>query len=822
MLPSARADQGKSTSSAIVGENAVRRFLMPILSHLGRNTRRVPDLAEKTSAPILLICFFLILLANPSVSVAQLNISLTGYIYDKDDGLAISGAVIELTGTAYKSITDDFGSFVLENIPPGPYELKVTAPGFDSLIIPIVEILSDIPARLHLRLSPKIYQLGRIIVRGERILSAPENVEVLLRHQIEQSKARDLPELLENTPGLYIQRSGSVAGRSEVRIRGSDPRHVLILLDGHKINSAATGVADLSTIPVELVERVEIHKGGASAQFGPDALGGVINIITRPKNHNKRLSVEGGNTRGAWGTNIYSLNVFNPIAFKNLSTLLTYQGKKSDGDFDYTYEVYPDPVPDSDKRVNNDVNSCTYFTSGDYILGDRLKISYSGQYYRSLKGLPDRAKRQNKYARFTDRRKLISTDLQYRKLNGDNIKTDFAFSRYEQRYTDDSSRVIYDDQYTNDIFTLRHEHQYLIQARNKLRLGAEFQRDILYHTDFHNPGQSMGKTVRDNIGLFVIDEQSFDISRLRLTDNLVLSGSLRFDRVNTRKDSTSARDSVKTNRINNWSPKIKVALIKGEKFSYILRAAYGKSLCLPSINSLFWIGDPRRSHGNPGLKPERSEHSEAGVELKGELGSMTLSGGVTYFHSFIRDLVDWAYSVGVWQPVNIDKAQITGHEDFVELNLFDRSLSIKYQNTITTALNKSEGHTIYNMRLIMYPHYIQNLKAALRCKLWETSLSIPWIGPAFDISTGINSSYSIRWVGDVYVKKSNTKYYAGYRLDDLSVGLKFDIATLWSFAIDYKIYNVRNTPYVLMALYPMPGREWNFGLKLTYGIHDTN
>ncbi len=800
----------------------MRRFLLPVLCDTYGNASGIFGLTDKLSNSILTLFIALLFLINPVAASTRLNTSLTGRIHDKDDGMSISGAVIELTGTAYKAITDNFGAFTFENIPPGSYRLKITAPGYDSLLKSFVEVLPDAPTRLNLRLSPIVYQLDKIVVSGNRILSSAEDIKVFSKHQIEQSNARNLPELLENTPGLFIQRSGNAAGRAEVRIRGCDPKQVLILLDGHKINQAATGVADLSSIPLEMVDRVEIHKGGASAQFGPDALGGVINIITRPEKHNNRLSVIGENAKGSWNTSTFGLNLANLVASSKLSTLLSYNSRKSNGDFDYTYEVQPNPVPYSDKRINNDLNSENYFTSGDYILSDRLKISYSGQYYQSRTGLPDRATRQNQNARYTDRRKLIGTDLKYFKENGNTITSSLTFSRYEQHYIDDSSSIKYNDQYTNDIFTLRHEHQYIFHYGNKLHLGAEFRRDILYHTDFHNTALSMGKTVRDNLGIFFIDEQDFDLSRLILVDNAVLSGSFRFDHVATIKDSTSFRNSIKTNSLNSWSPKINIALIKGNKILYILRAAYGKSLRLPSINSLFWMGDPRRAHGNPGLKPERSEHSEAGFEIKGELGPIDLNGGMTYFHSFINDLVDWTYSVGVWQPVNIDKAQITGHEDFIELNLLKNNFSIKYQNTITTALNKSGGHTQYNMRLILYPHYIQNLSAALRCKIWETSLSIPWIGSAFSFSTIINSKYSVRWIDDVYVKKSNTKYYPGYRLDDFYMGLKLNIASLWSVDIDYKLYNVRDVSYSLMALYPMPGREWNLGVKLTYGIPDNN
>ncbi len=821
ILPSARADQGKSTPSAIGGENAVRRFLLAVLRiirYVDRSASGVPGLTTKSAALIYRIGLLFILLGLSAHLFAQSNTGLIGRVYDKDDGSPIVGAVIELAGTGYKTISDNFGRYILENIPAGSYELNASALGYNDAVVSGIEIVVETTRRLRINMSPKIYQIDGIIVRGERHLLSAGNTEVLLRHQIEAANARDLPALLENIPGVFIQRSGSITGRSEVRIRGSDPKHVLILIDGHKINPASSGVADLSTIPLDIVERVEIYKGGSSAQFGPDALGGVINIITQSGFIRGNFSIDGARNWGPWNTDIYNLKIINPITSDKFSTRFVYSHEKSTGDFDFDYEVHPNPRRFTGTRINNSANTYNYFVSGLYIFNDRIKLNYSGQYYKSQKGLPDRANRQNEYAKFNDHRKLASISLLYEKANKVNIKSDFAFSRYVQHYYDDSILTRYDSRYTNDIFSIRHHHQYQLLTGNKFQCGAEFIRDILYHSERYNPVMSMGKTVRDDIGLFFIDEQRFDVSRSLIFDDVVLQGSWRFDYVETRKDSTSYRDSVKTNDMSGWSPKINIALSKGDRLAYVIRAAYGKSVRLPALNALFWVGDSR-SHGNPGLKPERSEHSEAGLELRGGLGPVKLSGGLTYFHSFIKDLVIWQPSLGAWQPINLEKAQITGHEDFVELALFNDAFSIKYQNTITTALNKTPGnHTTYDKRLVFFPHYIQSLTADLKCQLWKTSIYLPGFDFAFDLVAHLKASYSVRRVDSTYTLTANTKYYMGYRLDDLNVGLTFDIASSWRVAVDYKLYNVRNVSYVLMTHYPMPRREWNLGLKLSYGV----
>jgi outer membrane cobalamin receptor len=329
----------------------------------------------------------------------------------------------------------------------------------------------------------------------------------------------------------------------------------------------------------------------------------------------------------------------------------------------------------------------------------------------------------------------------------------------------------------------------------------EFRRDVLHHTDDISPYLSMNKTVRNNSALYISAEQHIDISWLRFAENLSLTGAARYDWSKTRKDSTSYRDTVTSNSVKNWSPKVGAAISKGSDFTYTIRASYGKSFRLPSLNALFWKGDVRTS-GNPGLKPERSEHSEAGLELKGRLVFAEIAGGMTYFHSAISDLIIWLPLYGGWKPVNRNRAQITGHEDFIDIGLFDGLLELQYKNSVTTPLNKSQPHTVYNKQLVFSPHYV-------------TTYSLKFDTRYF------YGSYSIRLCDRVYILEANTKYYPAYRIDDLQLGAKYNIKTNWQIRTDLKIYNIRDIDYILLTHYPMPGREWHFQLSITYGLGDT-
>ena len=729
---------------------------------------------------------------------AQSVTSLRGAVFDGDDGSPLTGATVEIQGAGYVSVSDEYGRFGFDHIPAGEYILKVSAPGYESVYRKDVKVIDGIICLADFRMHRKVYYLGKIMVQGVRKRLTADRVEVFQKEEIIRSRARDIPELLEAVPGVFVQETGAGSGRSQVKIRGSSPEHVLVLVDGHRINSSSNGIADLSSIPIEMVERLEIHKGGASAEFGPDALGGVLNIITRKTSPGERLSVEGGCGWGSWKNERYNLNLSNILVARRFSGDFSYSLKQSVGNFKFEdYQVAPNPVSYSGTRINNYNESSNYFTSGIYEFKKDLKLTYSGQYYQAESGLPGSAVEQNEWAVSHDDREMFNASLLYEPSPDRSARLDFGISRFEQQFTDTVSVLGYNSKYTSDILTVRHSQDFIGWRGNLVKAGIEYRKDVLRHDDLYRPSQTMGKTVRDNYSLFLNDEQHIDLSRLKVIDEAVFDISVRYDHVKTNKESTSWQDTAFAGSLDHRSPKIGVALSKGKRFSYLLRASYGKSLRLPSINALFWKGDAR-SRGNPELRPEKAEHSEAGFELNGDFGAVRLSGGMTYFPSHIIDLVVWMPNSGIWQPVNNDRAQITGHEDFIKLEMFDRMLSLMYQNTITTAINKSPGHNTYNNRLVFYPHYITSLMAKLKYKFGSLS-------------------YSVRSVDKAYTNSANTRYYEAYRVDDLDAGIEFDFHDQWGTRIDFKLNNVWDESYVLMTHYPMPGREWYVGVKITYG-----
>lgn len=103
---------------------------------------------------------------------------------------------------------------------------------------------------------------------------------VVTRENIDRWQAKSLTDVMRRLPGVDIGQNGGLGQKSSMFIRGTESRHVLVLIDGIRLNQAGiSGSSDLSQIPISLVQRIEYIRGARSAVYGSDAIGGVVNII---------------------------------------------------------------------------------------------------------------------------------------------------------------------------------------------------------------------------------------------------------------------------------------------------------------------------------------------------------------------------------------------------------------------------------------------------------------------------------------------------------------------------------------------------------------
>jgi outer membrane cobalamin receptor len=132
-----------------------------------------------------------------------------------------------------------------------------------------------------------------------------QGVTVITQEEIRDRNPDSMPQLLNQIPGVQVDQAGGPGGISSMYIRGSDPNHTLVIVDGIRLNDPTTsrgGSVDLSSLSVSNIERIEVIRGGGSAIYGADAIGGVLNIVT------KRGRTDGvhGELSGGIGTRDYA------------------------------------------------------------------------------------------------------------------------------------------------------------------------------------------------------------------------------------------------------------------------------------------------------------------------------------------------------------------------------------------------------------------------------------------------------------------------------------------------------------------------------------
>jgi len=738
----------------------------------------------KTFWLLLSLCLLLAISFTSPLSVervvAQSNIKIEGYVYDQESGHPLSGSEVRIANSSYQTAANSAGFFSFEKLPTGSYSLELYCPGYEKEIVPEVLVTEDFTRRVNIYLKRKIYELAPIEVTAARIPISSEAIEVIDKEKIRDLRASTVAEVLETLEGIFVYKTGTTAGTQEISIRGSSPEHVLVLIDGQRINPSSSGRADLNSIPLEMVERIEVHKGGASSRYGSDALAGAVNVITQPQTISTSTTIQAKNYLGTWGSDIFSLSLKRPLHVTNLATNLAYTYQTGDGDFQYE-----DPKQGPSRRENAYRRGYNLFFSGLYQFNTETHLAFSGQFYRCKNGIPGALYQLTRSAHLEDSRKLVNLKFKKDLSRKVSWEAGFGFIRFLQHFKSTTDQVRYDTEYIDDILSFSLSSRYCLFPKNKLELGTELERDILDHKDYLRPNQSMGKMRRQTFSLFLTEGQSLRLPGYVFFSDLNLNFSVRYDRPTDLQDFTS--------------PRIGVTLSRGSESKMVLRSAYGKSYRQPSNNALFWKQGVW-SAGNPDLLPEKSENYEAGGEIRLPLFARShLSLGITYFNSFIWDVIVWRRRFdGRYMPVNISKAKITGHEDFIRLSFFDDKIEINYQNTLAKALNKS-GDRIYDGKFIPFrPRYVTHL---------EYKLSY-WL---------LLFSHRLTWVSERFTLEANTKKEKPYHLEDLRLGLKKRISR-WEVNLDLQVRNLTDEKYMLIQNHPMPGREWGVNLEVIYGM----
>ena len=263
---------------------------------------------------------------------------ISGHVIEKETEEDIPYATILIVGSGQGTVSNEAGQFQFKNLEEGTYRLRVSAVGYRTLEKSIV-VGREYMAVVHFPLEEEAVMVDEVVVSASRTevsrRDAPVVVNILSPKLFEAVNSTDLAKTLNFQSGLRVENNCQNCGFPQVRINGLDGPYSQILINSRPIISALSGVYGLEQIPTNMIDRVEVVRGGGSALFGANAVGGTINIITKdPIDNSFQVSSTMSNLGGKSWEQYMGANV-SLVAKDNSYGIALYQSYRNRNPYDH-------------------------------------------------------------------------------------------------------------------------------------------------------------------------------------------------------------------------------------------------------------------------------------------------------------------------------------------------------------------------------------------------------------------------------------------------------------------------------------------------------
>ncbi|WP_392561523.1 TonB-dependent receptor [Orbus sturtevantii] len=630
-----------------------------------------------------------------------------------------------------------------------------------------IKIISQaIKASLLLSLSPLAVaetdsNMDTIVVTAsgfeQQIKNAPATISVITAKDIDNKPYRDVTDALRDIPGVNISGGGD---GTDIGIRGMDAKYTLILIDGKKVNTRETrpnsdgsGFEQGWLPPLSAIERIEVVRGPMSSLYGSDAMGGVINVITK-----KVLDAWQGSVRlesvfqqDSQANNYYNSNfsLMGPLIADRLGLQL--------------YGQYSDRG--EDEFLNGHAEQKLRSLNGKLFLQATDNQSFQLDFGRSL---------QNSLATRGKTRALTRKDDSER----DNRRNSYALT-HQGHWDGFTSKTFFSYEGNNNpkremkVENSDFDSQFLIPLENHmLTIGGHYT-----YQNLNDKGNELNTLIskidRWNYALYAEDEW-------QIVDNFALTGGIRFN-----KDE---------NYGTNWNPRIYAVWDINE--NYTLKGGYSSGYATPLLRYVVadWgqvTGGGNRDGviiGNANLKPEKSDNIELGLEYSDESG---MNASATAFYTKFKDKIQSYYLCDdttnkklcsangvsgfdfVQSRENVDKADIKGVELSLKTPLFDTFL-LNSSYTWTKSEQKSGVNKGLSLNRTPRQKFTTQLDWFVT-QQWDLWAKVAYYGEETEAGkNGVQGKkypgYTLWDLGASYSVNKQTKLYTGiYNLFDKDV-----------------------------------------------------
>ena len=238
----------------------------------------------KTFKIFTLIAMLLLSMANFAENETGTDANLVGDVTDAKTGEHVPYINITINNTVIGTTTDRSGHYFLKNLPVGKFTVRVSGMGYNT-VEKVVEFVAGKTLEMNFVVSESSLSLNEVVVSANRNEANKKEASVIVGvispKIFAASNAVCMAQGLNFQPGVRVETNCGTCGFTQVRINGLDGPYSQILIDSRPVFSALSGVYGLEQIPVNMIERVEVVRGGGSALYGSNAIAGTINIITK-------------------------------------------------------------------------------------------------------------------------------------------------------------------------------------------------------------------------------------------------------------------------------------------------------------------------------------------------------------------------------------------------------------------------------------------------------------------------------------------------------------------------------------------------------------
>ena len=611
------------------------------------------------------------------------------------------------------------------------------------------------------------YRTDEINIYGTKIKTniyeSPEKIQYIDNQKIMNKNGESLSDILQLGAGVYIKSYGGNNSLNTISLNGLGAEHTLVLLNGFKMNSSQNNLIDLNTITKDNIESIEILNSGSSSIYGSEAMGGVVNIITKNNNvKDLRLNING--QAGSYEQRKLFFGIGKN--FKNLSIDLNLSKESSLNNYDYYYNSgYGKSLKE---RANSNYDNTNYTAELKYFISKSAYLNYFSNYsdqQRSIPGIETGSAPSNS----VQYDKNFNNILSYASASSDNISFNSQFN-YQINLQNYSDKVITNSYYKN-IFISGSSQLSYTKKEYEIVSGMQLNYSALKSNEVQN------NIKRYQPGIFIV-------SKIDLSSYLEIYPSVRYDYI------SDISDNVLSGKLG-----INIKPVSDAQFN--IKASAGNNYAAPTFNELYW-----KDLGNMDLKPERSFNFETGF-IYGFSFISDNSVEFTYTHIDASNKIVWSPNyAGLWRPSNIGLS--SSNVFLMEANfkkqltdVLSTELNINY--SFTSSVKKSRDYDedpTYDKQIFYLPQELAKFNLALKYR-----------------QTGINVFYT--FTGRRFTNFENTQSLNAVDLIEGNIYQNIQTGIV-NTQVRFEVNNLFNSDYQLIAGYPMPLRNYKLSVSLEY------